>query len=356
MPRSLLKTLLALAALVAAARARRAWRRRRRGKRRHRRHARAERGRRRRECHRAAVRGHRDRNLETREGKKGGKLTVLSAGDVDYMDPGKTYYSYGSWIRCATSTAGSTPTCRTTRDSPCRISPTATPEISEDGKTVTVKIKKGVKFSKPVNREVTSQDVKYAIERAFTSNVSNGYARVYFGDIVGAPKEPGDVQGDPGHRDARRPDDRLQAHQGHGRGARRRAGAADLRSGAEGVRREVRQGEPVDVRRAPAVSTGPVHGRERRRAARPSATSRARRIHLVRNPDYAHGRRLPARRSSTRSTSRPATTTRPSATRRILDGREPGRRRHRAAGEPAQAAAGDQQDRAVRCRRAAAGA
>ena len=32
------------------------------------------------------------------EGKKGGKLTVLSAGDVDYMDPGKTYYTYAIGI------------------------------------------------------------------------------------------------------------------------------------------------------------------------------------------------------------------------------------------------------------------
>ena len=28
------------------------------------------------------------------QGKKGGKLTVLSGGDVDYMDPGQTYYTY----------------------------------------------------------------------------------------------------------------------------------------------------------------------------------------------------------------------------------------------------------------------
>ena len=28
------------------------------------------------------------------EGKKGGKLTVLSGGDVDFLDPGKTYYVY----------------------------------------------------------------------------------------------------------------------------------------------------------------------------------------------------------------------------------------------------------------------
>jgi peptide/nickel transport system substrate-binding protein len=62
----------------------------------------------------------------------------------------------------------------------------ADPQISEDGKTVTVKIKPGVKFSPPVDREVTSKDVKYAIERGFFNTVQNGYAGAYFGDIVGA--------------------------------------------------------------------------------------------------------------------------------------------------------------------------
>ena len=44
----------------------------------------------------------------------------------------------------------------------------------------------GVRFSPPVNREVTSQDVKYAIERGFFSTVANGYAQAYLCDIVGA--------------------------------------------------------------------------------------------------------------------------------------------------------------------------
>jgi peptide/nickel transport system substrate-binding protein len=49
-----------------------------------------------------------------------------------------------------------------------------------------VKIKTGVKFSPPVDREVTSKDVKYAVERGFFNSVNNGYAGAYFGDIVGA--------------------------------------------------------------------------------------------------------------------------------------------------------------------------
>ena len=52
-----------------------------------------------------------------------------------------------------------------------------------------MKIKKGIKFSPPVNREVTSKDVKYAIERAFSANVPNGYAGTYM-PIKGAPAKP----------------------------------------------------------------------------------------------------------------------------------------------------------------------
>src|SRR5688500_1962593 len=131
------------------------------------------------------------------EGKKGGKITILSGGDVDYMDPGKTYYTYSIGIINAIHRGlYSYPPGRTNEPVPDLASDD--PEISEDGKTVTVKIKEGIKFSKPVNRDVTSADVKYAIERAFTANVANGYAPIYFGDLVGAPEEPGDFKEIPG--------------------------------------------------------------------------------------------------------------------------------------------------------------
>jgi peptide/nickel transport system substrate-binding protein len=67
------------------------------------------------------------------------------------------------------------------------------PQVSEDGCTVTVKIKTGVMFSPPVEREVTSKDVKYAIERGFFNTVNNGYAGAYFGVVKGAKVgvEPG---------------------------------------------------------------------------------------------------------------------------------------------------------------------
>ena len=70
------------------------------------------------------------------------------------------------------------------------------------------------------DREVTSTDVKYAIERCFLPQVANGYASVYFGDIEGAEGAGQDGQGDLRHRDARRHDARLQAHEGPARVAR----------------------------------------------------------------------------------------------------------------------------------------
>ncbi len=126
-------------------------------------------------------------------GKKGGSVTMLSAGDVDYIDPGQTYYSYALGIHDALHRKlySYKPD---DAEKPVPDLAESDPEISEDGKTVTVKIRKGVKFTPPVNREVTSKDVKYAIERTFSSTLANGYSTVYFKDIVGAPEELGKLK------------------------------------------------------------------------------------------------------------------------------------------------------------------
>ena len=64
------------------------------------------------------------------------------------------------------------------------------PEIAADNRSITVRLRPGVRFAPPVNREVTSADVKYAFQRAFTQSVSNGYVFTYFADIVGSPGRP----------------------------------------------------------------------------------------------------------------------------------------------------------------------
>ena len=89
--------------------------------------------------------------------------------------------------------------------------PTATPEISSDGLKYTFKLKPGVKWAPPLNRDVTSADVAYAFQRINTAPLVAQYGFYYYGVIKGmdGKAKSADDQ-DLGHRDARRPDDHLQ--------------------------------------------------------------------------------------------------------------------------------------------------
>jgi peptide/nickel transport system substrate-binding protein len=160
------------------------------------------------------------------------------------------------------------------------------PDISEDGKTVTVKMKEGVMFSKPVDREVTSKDVKYAIERAFTANVPSGYARVYFGDLVGATEEPGEYKEIPG---IETPDDQtivFKLEQGTGAAL---AGALAMPISIP-IPKEFAQKydskSPSTYGQEAAVYTGPYMVKSNAQGETTGYTP-GRRIQLVRNPDYA---------------------------------------------------------------------
>ena len=71
------------------------------------------------------------------------------------------------------------------------------PTVSDDGKTITYKLRDDVKFSPPVNRTATSADVKYAIERALLPGVANGYAQTYLKGIAGFDDALKQAQSDP---------------------------------------------------------------------------------------------------------------------------------------------------------------
>ena len=133
-------------------------------------------------------------NAGTNQGqKKGGTLKVLANSDFDNIDPGIAYYQFSyEFLTSTDKTLYQYKPDIVDKPSPDLAS--GEPKISADKKTVTVKIKSGVQFSPPVNREVTSADVKYAIERGFTKQVANSYAGAYFGDIVGAPKDQGNYK------------------------------------------------------------------------------------------------------------------------------------------------------------------
>lgn len=120
--------------------------------------------------------------------KRGGTLKLISSGDVDSVDPGQTYYSYGWQILSAVHRTLYSVPANSTKTVPDLAA--AMPKLSADGKTVTIALKHGVRFGPPVNREVTAADVKYAIERTFASSVPNGYVYTYFADLVGAPSNP----------------------------------------------------------------------------------------------------------------------------------------------------------------------
>jgi peptide/nickel transport system substrate-binding protein len=136
------------------------------------------------------------------DAKRGGTLEILTTQDPQSLDPGVTYSSLDFTILAATQR-----TLYTYRpDDPANIVPdlaSGPPQISDDGKRLTVKIRAGVRFSPPVDREVTSKDVKYAIERGFNPNVANPYASTYYADVIGAA----DATGGP-IRGIRTPDDR----------------------------------------------------------------------------------------------------------------------------------------------------
>ena len=117
----------------------------------------------------------------------GGTLNMISNEGWEHLDPGASYFQIDYLIVYATQTPLYTFT--PTSDTPQPLLASGPPQISADGKTVTVHIKSGWKFSPPVNRVITSKDVEWAFERLFNANIQNGYASGYF-PIVGAPTTP----------------------------------------------------------------------------------------------------------------------------------------------------------------------
>ncbi len=104
--------------------------------------------------------------------------------DFENLDPGQTYFSLDYEVIYATNR----PLYSYKPNTITELSPDMAegpPSISSDAKTVTVHVRHGVHFGPPVNREVTSKDVEYALDRATNPNVPNPYFSGYFGSLVG---------------------------------------------------------------------------------------------------------------------------------------------------------------------------
>src|SRR4051812_50046630 len=79
------------------------------------------------------------------QGKQGGKLTMLWTDDVDFIDPGQTYYQMGIMLAYGTQR----PLYNWKPDDsehPVPDLAESDPQIASDGCKVTVKIRSGIKF------------------------------------------------------------------------------------------------------------------------------------------------------------------------------------------------------------------
>lgn len=117
-------------------------------------------------------------------------LTMVAGSDVDFLDPGRSYFALGLQVSLATqrplySYRGLDLTA------PVSDLASAKPQVSADGLRITIHLRRGVRFSPPVNRAVTSRDVAYAFARFFSANVAGPYTS-YFRDLVGVPAKPTD--------------------------------------------------------------------------------------------------------------------------------------------------------------------
>ena len=110
-------------------------------------------------------------------GVKHGTLTVDAQTDVDALDPGMAYagfdfallrgmvrelYSFDSRIEGEQSLQP----VPDLADGPY--------ELSADGRTYSFRIRRGVKYAPPVNREVRAEDFIYAIERQLDPDHTRG--------------------------------------------------------------------------------------------------------------------------------------------------------------------------------------
>ena len=129
-----------------------------------------------------------------------------------------------------------------------------------------------------MNREVTSADVKYAIERSFSVSVTNGYVSLYFSDLVGypakPPKTPQPVAG------IKTPDKYtiVFRHKGAGHDARQRAGDDEHRARPKEY--------AAKTTRRPRPTTGSTR-------PRPARTCSRRTVRQLKGMGYMPGRNAP---------------------------------------------------------------
>jgi peptide/nickel transport system substrate-binding protein len=115
------------------------------------------------------------------------RTAVPDLGLTDGLDPTGEYSSVGWEVL-----SGLVRTLVTYRhvageagDVPVPDLATALPVVTDGGTTYTFRLKDGIRFAPPVDREITSHDIEYAFERIDASSLIAQYGQFYDGTIVG---------------------------------------------------------------------------------------------------------------------------------------------------------------------------
>jgi peptide/nickel transport system substrate-binding protein len=123
--------------------------------------------------------------------KKGGTLNLMSAQDVDSLDPAIAYYAF-AWNLQRFYTRTLVAYDGKPGSAGLKLLPdlaSAQPVISADGKTYTFKLKDGVKFED--GTAITSKDIKYGVERVFAQDVLPGGPVYLIDQLDQGQKYPG---------------------------------------------------------------------------------------------------------------------------------------------------------------------
>ena len=107
-------------------------------------------------------------------GKRGGTLNVVNHEDYEHIDPGQSYFAIDYEAVYATNRPLYSYKPNNFKE-PVPDLAEGPAQISSDSKTITIHIRHGVHFGPPVNREVPSADVAYALDRGMNPNVANPY-------------------------------------------------------------------------------------------------------------------------------------------------------------------------------------
>jgi len=120
---------------------------------------------------------------------RGGTLRIVNAADVDYLDTANGYYTVTASLQ-RTYARGLYSFDITKKGTPDELTPVpdladGPAEVSPDNRVFTFKLRKGVKWAPPVNREVTAEDFVTAVERLYDKATPSG-GQTYGNLIKGA--------------------------------------------------------------------------------------------------------------------------------------------------------------------------